>query len=218
MTVPLPESLVRLLAAPPGSEQEEAWAAFLAEHHGTLLYVARRFGGGHDATMDRFAWMLDGLQRDGFRRLRGYEGLGPGPFSTWLIVVARRLCLDHHRSRYGRQQADGPLSDADRIERRRLVDLIGEELALHSITGTDRAADRAFAREESFAALRRALEELDLEDRVLLRIRFEDGISVPKMAHALGHDSPFGLYRRLDRILKSLRDRLRALGIDDAGT
>ena len=41
-------------------------------------------------------------------------------------------------------------------------------------------------------------------------------VSVPAMARSLGQDSPFALYRRLDRILKALRDRLREFGIDDA--
>lgn len=217
MTVPFPESLTRLLGAAAGPAQDEAWAGFLAEHQEVLLFVARRLGGGHDAVMDRFAWMLEGLRRDDFHRLRGYDGRGPGPFRTWLIVVGRRLCLDHHRSRYGRQQTDTSAADAERLERRRLVDLVGEELALDLVAEPgDRAADRTLARAEILSALGRALEGLEVEDRVLLRIRFEDGISVPAMARSLGQDSPFALYRRLDRILKALRDRLREFGIDDA--
>lgn len=216
MTIPPPASLANLLVAPPTS-QEEAWSQFLTEYSDVLLYVARRMGGGHDAVMDRYAWMLDGLRRDDFRRLRGYDGKGPGPFTTWLIVVAHRLCLDHHRARYGRPQTEGAAHDADRQERRRLIDLIGDELALATVaTSPHRAADAGLVRRETFASLRLALEELDPEDRLLLRIRFEDGVSVPEMARSLGFDSPFGLYRRLDKILKGLRTRLRAMGIDDA--
>lgn len=216
VTIPPPESLASLLIAPPAS-QEEAWSRFLTEYSDVLLYVARRMGGGHDVVMDRYAWILDGLRRDDFRRLRGYDGKGPGPFTTWLIVVAHRLCLDLHRARYGRPQSERAANDADRQERRRLVDLISDELALAAVaTSPHRAADARLVRRETLAALQRVLEELEPEDRLLLRIRFEDGVSVPEMARTLGFDSPFSLYRRLDRILKGLRNRLRAIGIDDA--
>ena len=217
MTAPFPESLARLLVAPLGAPQEDAWSRFLADYTGVLLYVAGRLSGGQDEVMDRYAWMLDGLRRDDFRRLRAYGGRGPGPFTTWLIVVARRLCLDHHRVRYGRQQSEGPAHDAHRHERRRLADLIGDELALEAVaTPSDHAADNAMVRGETSTALGRALDELHPEDRLLLRIRFEDAVSVPEMARVLGLDSPFGLYRRLDKILKGLRAKLEALGIDDA--
>lgn len=217
VTTPPPASLAALLVAASGPSQEDAWSRFLADYSEVLLYVARRMGGGHDEVMDRYAWVLDGLRRDGFRRLRGYDGKGPGPFTTWLIVVARRLCLDLHRARYGRPQAEAPTRVADRQERRRLVDLIGDALAVEALaTSPHRAADARMVRRETLASLQQALEELDPEDRLLLRIRYEDGVSVPEMARALGFDSPFGLYRRLDKLLQALRTRLQAMGIDDA--
>jgi RNA polymerase sigma factor (sigma-70 family) len=217
VTIPLPESIAALRAAASGALQEDAWSQFLADYSDVLLYVARRMGGGHDEVMDRYAWVLDGLRRDDFRRLRGYDGKGPGPFSTWLIVVVRRLCLDLHRTRYGRPQAEAPTRVADWQERRRLVDLIGDALAVEALeTSPHRAADTGMVRRETLDSLERVLEELDPEDRLLLRIRFEDGVSVPQMARALGFNEPFGLYRRLDKILKGLRTRLQVMGIDDA--
>lgn len=218
MTAPMPASLAQLLAAPAGAPQEDAWARFLADHSDVVLYVARRMGGGHDEVMDRYAWVLEALRRDDFRRLRGYDGRGPGPFPTWLIVVTRRLCLDRHRARYGRSQSEGPGGEAQRQERRRLVDLIGDEPALEVVAADPNgAADVGVIRRETLASLERALEALDPEDRLLLRIRYDDAVSVPEMARGLGFGSPFALYRRLDRILKGLRARLTAMGVDDAG-
>lgn len=57
--------------------------------------------------MDRYAHVLDKLQVDDFRRLRTFVADGRGKFTTWLTVVVRRICLDHHRQRYGRVRERG---------------------------------------------------------------------------------------------------------------
>ena len=46
-----------------------------------------------------------------------------------------------------------------------------------------------------------ALARLEAEDRLILRLRFEEGLSVPEVARVLHLGSPFRLYRRIDRIL-----------------
>jgi DNA-directed RNA polymerase specialized sigma24 family protein len=65
-------------------------------------------------------------------------------------------------------------------------------------------------------ALQRALDTLDPADRLLLRLRFEDGLSVPLVAKALGVASPFPLYRRLEKLLGALREALERAGVHDA--
>ena len=55
--------------------------------------------------------------------------------------------------------------------------------------------------------LEAALRELDPEDRLLIRLRFEDGVSVADMARELGLDQK-SLYRRLERLLADLRNVL----------
>ena len=78
------------------------------------------FGPGYDDALDPYAYMLDALRRDGCRRLRGFCANGRGRFSTWLVVVARRLCLDHHRLPVGRRRAGpgvGPAGVAARRSR-----------------------------------------------------------------------------------------------------
>ena len=219
MSLPPAGPLASLLTAPSGPQREEAWKEFIAAYSDLLLFVARRLGGGDDAMMDRYAFVIEGLRRDDFRKLRGYQGIGPGPFSTWLIVVARRLCLDHHRRRYGRPQSDKPGRLEERQTRRRLIDLVGNELALDEVPSHDSATGvDGMARAETLSALAQALDALPAEERLLLRLRFEDGVSVPKLARSLGIDSPFVVYRQIDAILRGLRSRLEASGIDDGRT
>jgi DNA-directed RNA polymerase specialized sigma24 family protein len=124
-----PHDLLESLLTASGPEpRSNAWAAFLSRYSAALLHAARSMGGDHDLVMDRYAFIVEALERDDFRRLRIYLTEGRGAFTTWLLVVARRLCLDHHRHRYGRLQSDGPAAIGRRTERKRLADLLGDEL------------------------------------------------------------------------------------------
>lgn len=213
----LPGDVAILLATTDQAARGHAWATFVRGHSEIVLRVARALGGGHDATMDRYAFVLDALRRDNYKRLRGYAPDGRGSFDTWLAVVARRLCMDEHRHRYGRTQSDGPDAQAERAVRRQLADLVGDELELESIEGdADRLPDAELEHTERRAVLDAALAQLDVSDRLILRLRFEDGLSVPEIARLVGVDSPFKIYRQLDKVLATVRKHLEAAGIHDA--
>jgi RNA polymerase sigma factor (sigma-70 family) len=213
----LPGDVEFLLATADQASQDHAWATFVRGHSEVVLRVARAMGGGHDATMDRYAFVLDALRRDNYKRLRAYAPEGRGSFDTWFAVVARRLCMDEHRHRYGRTQSDGPDAQAERATRRHLADLVGDELGLESIEGdADRLPDAELEHTERRAVLDAALAQLDVSDRLILRLRFEDGLSVPEIGRLVGVDSPFKIYRRLDKVLATVRKHLEAAGIHDA--
>jgi RNA polymerase sigma factor (sigma-70 family) len=210
----LPTALEFLLARRDDTSRAQAWAEFLAGCSDLLIRVARIMGGDDDAVMDRYAFILDALSRDDYRRLRAYVNDGKSSFETWLAVVARRLCMDEYRGRYGRAQGDNEVAAERRSTRRNLTDLVGNELGLDELPGrSDAVPDTALEQKE----WRAALAQLDTEDRVILRLRFEDDVSVPEIARLLRLGSPFALYRRLKRILATLRKALESGGISDAG-
>lgn len=212
-------ALEALFAPANDGARAQAWADFLAKSSDMLLRVARAMGGDDDAVMNRYAFILDALSRDDYRRLRAYVNDGKSSFDTWLAVVARRLCLDEYRHRYGRAQSDGEAPAARRAARRVLTDLVGSELGLDEVIPTAGATpDAALEQREWRATLDAALARLDTQDRVILRLRFEDDVSIPEIARLLRLGSPFALYRRLNRILAGLRKTLEAAGIDDAST
>ena len=214
----LPGDLQSLVTATDRAVRDRAWADFLRQHSNVILRVARAMGGGHDATMDRYAYAVDALQRDDFKRLRAYDPDGRGSFDTWLAVVARRLCMDEHRHRYGRAQSDDADAEAERATRRQLADLVGNELGLDTIEGNTDTPDVQLERSELRAVLDCALVQLDVTERLILRLRFEDAVSVPEIARLLGIDSPFKVYRQLDKVLMTVRRHLEAAGIHDAST
>lgn len=211
----MPESrsvLERLLQAGDAPSLDAAWQEFLSEYGRLLLHVSWAGTHSYDAAMDRYACILEQLRADDFRRLRSYGSTGRGKFTTWLVVVARRICVDAERRRYGRPRG----AVAEHGVRRRLVDLVGAEVELETLT--DDAAplpgDELYASEVG-EALSRAIDGLSAADRLLLRLRFEDEVPVAEIARVLSLPSVFHVYRRLNGILKQLRGSLREQGVED---
>jgi len=213
MAVALPVELTRLLAASDTNAKEEAWAAFVAEHSRLLLSVARSLNSDRDAAMDGYTYILEQLREDGCRRLRAFTPDGRSQFTTWLVVVARRLCVDHQRSRYGRLRDED--SVAAMAARRRLLDLVAEmdpdEIASQGVDPS-----QSLQAGELHEALEVALARLAPADRVLLKLRFEDDLPAREIAAVLRMPTLFHVYRRLETLLKELRVTLRTRGVEDA--
>lgn len=212
-----PEDLLEsLFGATTPDDRATSWAAVLEHCSPALLHAARAMGGGHDLVMDRYAFIIDALERDDFRRLRHYLTEGRGAFTTWLLVVARRLCFDHHRHRYGRVQTPGEAAAGRRSARRQLTDLLGNELGLATLEGSAARADEQLQRAERDGALTEALRHLDPADRLLLRLRFAEDLSAGEIARVLERSSPFVIYRRIDKLLALLRAALVEKGVSDS--
>ena len=211
-----PGVLLDLLVAPDAAGDERAWSAFLDEYSGLLLHVARALGGDEDAVMDRYVYVVEALRRDDYRRLRTFVSDGRGQFATWLVIVVRRLCLDEYRHRFGRPQGQGAAASARWTQRRSLARLVAARLELDDVADDPaRSPDATVQSTELRTSLDHALARLDAGDRLLLRLRFEEGLSVPEIARALGQGSPFPLYRRIDKLLLRLRSALLAVGVSD---
>jgi RNA polymerase sigma factor (sigma-70 family) len=209
-----------LIDAKDPSAREYCWDQFVSAHSRLILHVARSFGGEHDAAMDRYAFVLERLRDDDYRRLRTYIDDGRSEFSTWLVVVTQRLCRDHQRRRYGRVRAhdsDSVTYDEEWAARRRLVDLIGVELDISSLT--DEGAGDAESKvrvADLYAALESALGQLERRDRLLIKLRYEDDIKMPEVANLLGFSTRFHAYRRLREVLSALRTTLERQGVGEA--
>ena len=104
-----------------------------------------------------------------------------GQVLQYLYTVARNLCIDAYR-----QPPSAPLS----------------EESLEALPS--RAADPLPA-----IALRAALDRLDEQDRELVLLRFVNEVPVRVLCGLTGQ-SRFALRRRLNRILKTLRDALES--------
>lgn len=214
----VPPELVQLLNGGRRDDHAEAWAALVEKHSRLLVNVARSMIADHDGAMDAYAYVLERLYEDDCRRLRGYAADGRSAFSTWLVVVARRLCVDHCRRRYGRAprgEGDPSPARAERASRRRLLDLTAAAIDLDSIVDDRQPSpDEAMRAAQRDEALVRVMAGLAPADRLLLMLRFEDDLSMREIGVALELPTVFHVYRRLAAVLASLRRALAARGVD----
>ena len=166
--------------------------------------------------MDRYTYALERLREDDCRRLRAYVRPGAGEFTLWLVVVVRRLCLDHYRERYGRPQRSAPGSpaSAERAGRRRLADLVADRTDPALLAASSQAPDEELDRRERLDALASVLERLPPSDRLLLRLRFGEDLPAREIARIMRFPTLFHVYRRVDKVLNELRGALGSLGVE----
>ena len=196
-----PSELRRLLEAADGPEQELAWAEFLESYSRLILHVACQTPRDRDAIMDRYTFAIEGLREHRCRRLRSFAADGRGKFTTWLMVVARRLCLDHDRRKYGRTPGPRPPSAPSH----RLVELVLDPLVIERLSDGRPSADEQLEREQMLERLDAAVAALSPSDQLLLTLRYQDNRSAREIASLMSLSTPFHVYRRLNRIHESLR-------------
>ena len=211
----LPLALTNLRGALDPAQRDTAWTQFVASYSDVLLDACRLVLRDRDAAMDAYVFVLEALHRNNCERLRAYVPDGTSQFSTWLLVVARRLALDYVRHKYGRSRSSDDARRAEDQTRRRLEDLVGEALDTDQILDERAAApDLALRRAQLRAALQSAIEQLEPPDRLLLVLRFVDQRAVRDIARVLALPTVFHVYRRVAAVLAQLRVALARHGVD----
>lgn len=207
--------VARLLESQTSHDRDTAWQAFVAEYSRLILHVARSVTAGHDESMDGYVHVLEQLRANDCARIRRFAADGRSKFSTWLVVVARRLCVDHVRARTGRpRDGQSEAAQAALNLRRRLSRLASDDVELDSIAEPGQLPDTVVIANELRDNLDRALESLASDDRLLVRLRFEDDLSAADIAHILGWPTPFHVYRRLTVVTTALKRLLVARGVE----
>ena len=214
-----PEALAALLAAADEGEREQAWGRFLEDYSDVRLRSACGSRLGYDDAMDRYAFVLDQLRASNFRRLRRFQPRGSARFTTWLVLVARRLCLDHRRHRYGRRPvSDGSAKAEARAVRRRLADLVGEHVDVADLTDDASAGPEAtLAADERRRVVELALTGLEPRVRLLLVLRFGRGLTAREIGDLMGYPSQFHVFRHLRTVLATVRQSMIQAGVEGPG-
>ncbi|HEX6574870.1 MAG TPA: sigma-70 family RNA polymerase sigma factor [Gemmatimonadaceae bacterium] len=217
MAESLPAELAALLSADRQSA-DEAWRSFLASYSPLILHAARTTSKEYDDAMDSYAYVVERFRENDFRRLRTYTADPRSKFTTWLVFVARRICIDRKRQQYGRTPSKGTVTvpDDERAARRRLVDLTAAQVDLSTIEdsiGTN--AENDLRARELKHMLDASIAELEPRDQLLLTLRFVDGLSAKEIAPIQSWPSAVHVYRRIDLLMSKLRKSLERRGVDD---
>jgi RNA polymerase sigma factor (sigma-70 family) len=100
--------------------------------------------------------------------------------------------------------------------RGRLVDLISDDAELTELVDTSGGGPEERLRALQLdGALKSAIAALGPDDRLLLRLRFQDELPAPQIARIMSCRSQFDVYRRLRRVLNTLRTVLTRNGVSD---
>ena len=138
------------------------------------------------------------IRRDGLTFDEAFETL-----RTNFCVIESRATLEAIASTFPRT-CRRRFVGADALENRGATDLAADVLI-----GARAAADAVHV---AIRRLSDTIATLPAEDALVLKLRFEDGLSVPEIARALRVDAK-PLYRRIDRLFRRVRTDLEAQGI-----
>jgi RNA polymerase sigma factor (sigma-70 family) len=213
------DALKSLLQTSDLSEREVAWEKFVAGYTRLILHVAHRVCGDQDGAMDGYALVLEQLRADDFKRLRSFVADGRSEFSTWLLVVAQRICLDERRRKYGRVYGASSLDSEAREQlkaRTRLANLIAADIDLLELAdGNGADPERDVRVKQIHEAVENSLAKLEPRERLLVKLRFEDDLAMPDVARTLELPSRFHAYRMLSQVLERLKRSLASNGVSD---
>lgn len=153
------------------SNAGDAWAEFLGSYGPILYHTSLSYTRGDDAAADCYVHICERLSDDGFKRLLKFKLDGTATFSTWLRVVARNLCLDWHRKRFGRHRPFRALGDLSPLEmeiyRLRFAQGVSQEETVQQLLRVFPAVDT----DEIFAIEERLQKSLNARQRWLLSSR-----------------------------------------------
>lgn len=171
---------------------ESHWAEFTGRYGRLIEWVAQRMYAKFEAVgfevADLVGHIYEKLVEDGYRRLRLWRR--QCKFSTYLVLVARRLCIDwlvlHTREKWVQHNGEVPESVA------------------HEVTPAAREADKTLVE-----AIRSAIESLPPRQALIMRLRL-DGKSLREIAKRMR--IPEGtVFAENSRAIKNLRKLLKDL-------
>ncbi len=121
-------------------------------------------------------------------------------------VEAKLSAINRAKIRRDIERARGPLSlDTDEE---------GPPLEARAAVRPPTPEDDA-ALAERRRALWRLIQDLPANDRLLVRLRFFEGLTAKQIAAAIGSPDPMEIYRRVERVCLDLRRRAKVLGVDE---
>ena len=182
------DDLCLIVACEKGDEQ--AWEYLVANFDSTVKSAARKISSNNEDAEDLASsiWAeLYGLRQDAEGNKKSKLGYysGRGSLAGWLRAVVSQLAIDEYRKQ----------SRFVQIEENREFENLAEESSNH--TGNDRVVHHADNPEEMLAAesassdvslaLKHAIESLDAEDRLIMKLYYFDDLKLKEIGAMFGY-------------------------------
>ena len=84
------------------AEAGAAWAVFVDQYSALIMKTVGQFDYREDRSNECFLSVCEKLCDDNFRRLQQFNTTGTATFNNWLSTVVFNLCVDWHRTEFGR--------------------------------------------------------------------------------------------------------------------
>jgi len=198
---------------------ESAWHDLVERFTATVRSAARSASSNEDAAEDlaQSIWAeLYGLRvrEDGRRASKLAYYSGRGSLAGWLRAVVAQLAVDTFRKQSKLVQTDED-ADLDRLARDAQLSE-AQSFTATSVPTPEQSLSNRFAQTDLQEALRRSVEQLAVEDRLLVKLYYFDNLRLREAGAVLGvHEATAS--RRLTRIQTDLRKRVSEILVDERG-
>jgi RNA polymerase sigma-70 factor (ECF subfamily) len=197
---------------------EKAWSELVERFTTTVRSAARSASSSEDAAEDlaQSIWAeLYGLRTrsDGRPASKLAYYSGRGSLAGWLRAVVAQLAVDTFRKQSKLVQTEED-ADLDRLAQE--VRVGAGQPALAGIQNPEESMSNRFARGELQQALSKSVQELNAEDRLLVKLYYFDNLRLREAGAVLGvHEATAS--RRLSRIQTDLRKRVSEILVGERG-
>lgn len=209
------DDLCLIVACEQGNQR--AWDDLVERFSPTIRSAARSTSSNEAAAEDlaQSIWAeLHGLRRGADGKPTGKLAYysGRGSLAGWLRAVVAQLAIDQHRKQSRLVQTEED-SDFDRIaQSAHQHDLSGRDVVVNPEDETS----RKLATAEMLQALSRGVQKLAVEDRLLVKLYYFDGLRLKEAGAVLGvHEATAS--RRLTRVHAELRSQVETVLINEKG-
>lgn len=197
---------------------EKAWTDLVERFTPTVRSAARSASSNEDGAEDlaQSIWAeLYGLRvrKDGRPASKLAYYSGRGSLAGWLRAVVAQLAVDTFRKKSKLVQTEED-ADLDRLAQE--IHVAEGQPALAGMQNPEESISNRFARNELQQALSKSVQELNAEDRLLVRLYYFDNLRLREAGAVLGvHEATAS--RRLSRIQTDLRKRVSEILVDEKG-
>ena len=165
---------------------------------------------GHEC----YVYVLDKLMENNYAVINAFQGRST--FKTYLFSITNRLAIDFYRHRYGKtSKKSNPEQPVPKKNRLKIVSVIDQE----NLSDEERLDETVMNREDEEVKKRlegivkSQLSELSSEDRLLLKMKYEDNFKVSEIAEILKLDQK-KTYRKINTLLSSFKEEFLKEGFN----